>query len=71
MQEKVAACSDAIESFPTQGYGHLVQQRLFQGVVLHLLLPQAGGQRRALRAGLGTHLSDLLTGPANPKQRVN
>lgn len=40
----------------------LLLQGLFQRLILHLLLPQAGVQRHALRTCLCTHLSDLLIG---------
>lgn len=43
--------------------GYLLLQSLFQRLILHLLLPQTGGQRHVLWARLGTHLSDLLIGP--------
>lgn len=42
---------------------YLLLQSLFQRLILHLLLPQTGGQRDVLWACLCTHLSDLLIGP--------
>lgn len=49
---------------------YLLLQSLFQRVILHLLLPQTGGQRYVLWARLCTHLSDLLIGPVRYREQV-
>lgn len=61
---KVGAGGNGTKKRHKRSVRYLLLQSLFQRVVLHLLLPQAGRQCRAVWIGLRTHLCDVLVGPA-------